>query len=87
MYHDQVTFVHHHFGVFKEETLLDGIGDTENIYNWNVLGKRGNIVQNYPAVEYDFTPRTLQMTQNDLVHIQWAGAMIEYALLSFFFYY
>ena len=54
---------------------LDGISENENIYNWNMLGKRGNIVQAYPAVEYDFTPRNLEINRNDLVHIQWAGRM------------
>ncbi|CAF1590822.1 unnamed protein product [Adineta ricciae] len=51
-----------------------GVSDNENIYNWNMLGKRGNIVQTYPAVEYDFTPRNLQIESADLVHIQWAGS-------------
>ncbi|CAF2188006.1 unnamed protein product [Rotaria magnacalcarata] len=60
--------------IFKILPRPSGIGDSENIYNWNMLGKRGNIVQTYPAVEYDFTPRNLEINRADLIHIQWAGS-------------
>ena len=51
-----------------------GIADDENIENIQVRGKRGNIVQTFPAVEYDFSPQRSTIDKNSLVHIQWAGS-------------
>jgi hypothetical protein len=44
------------------------------LYNINVRGKRGNIVQTFPSVEYDFVPNQLHVTDQDLVHFQWTGS-------------
>ena len=44
------------------------------IYNLNTIGKRGNIVQTFPSVEYMFMPNLLRVTTADFIHVQWTGS-------------
>ena len=57
----------HSFAIRKAPSEMQG----KKIYNLNVRGKRGNIVQVYPAVEYDFVPNRLLASKDDYLHIQW----------------
>eukprot|EP00933_Yihiella_yeosuensis_P077399 TRINITY_DN8783_c0_g2_i1.p1 TRINITY_DN8783_c0_g2~~TRINITY_DN8783_c0_g2_i1.p1 ORF type:complete len:1378 (-),score=299.79 TRINITY_DN8783_c0_g2_i1:373-4506(-) len=50
------------------------ISKSARIVNFNVRGRRGNIVQTYPSVEYDFVPENLEVMEGDYVHFQWTGS-------------
>jgi len=60
----------HAFSILKRPPGLVG----KEIYNVEVRGKRGNIVQVYPAVEYDYTPSILNVKKGSMLHMQWTGS-------------
>merc|ERR1712087_631232 len=64
----------HTFLVCKRDASADWM--TKPLLNVNVRGKRGNIVQTFPATEYDFEPQHVELspTSGQCLHFQWCGS-------------
>lgn len=64
----------HTFLVCERPTSADWV--TSDLINVNVRGKRGNIVQTFPATEYDFEPQHVEVspTSGTCFHFQWCGS-------------
>ena len=70
--------------VFHIKKRPAAIPTTAKIYNLGVTGKRGNIVQTFPAHEYDFAPSKLSTAVGDYVHFQWEVRAFNLTLTNVF---
>jgi len=66
--------------VFNVAARPSSVPASATIVNLNMRGRRGNIVQCYPAVEYDFIPNRLTLNEGDYLHVQIHGSDFNSAL-------
>jgi len=67
----------HVMRVMRKQTGAPGTAAMQGagkILNVNVQGKRGNIVQTFPAVEYDFWPKIAEVNVGDCLAFSWTGS-------------
>jgi len=64
----------HVFFIKERPAGQSGMNSNSKVVNLNVRGKRGNIVQTFPAVEYDFIPNNMEVDAGDFLHLQWTGS-------------
>lgn len=62
-----------HVILLKPRSSLPKEHQHRQIYYIGGMGKRGNIVQAYPAMEYRFTPERITVTTEDIVCFVWSG--------------
>jgi len=53
---------------------VQALANNVDVQNVVIQGKRGNIVQTFPAVEYDFYPKTVETYVGDCIAMQWTGS-------------
>ena len=73
-----------HVMELRPRTELSAEARTCQVFNLNVRGKRGNIVQVYPAVEYDFVPNRLTLSSDQCLHVQWTGAYLQKSMSLYY---
>jgi len=64
----------HVFMIHSPPAELTTQANQGRVLNLNVQGKRGNIVQTFPAVEYDFWPKTAEVNVGDCLAFAWTGS-------------
>jgi len=60
--------------IFQIHPRPESVPDEAHLVNVGVRGRRGNIQQTFPSLEYDFSPTHLDLREEDFVHIQWEGS-------------